>query len=202
MDLLQDLVTEVFLISIFTAVRLLCHFVSDAEDFQSQKTTALRDVLFKISHDAQSRLLFRAQTYLRNDLQNFKSSTEDLNYPARFEGVFIDFFALRDRTLNGCKALRDANTTTVAVEDVNSVDETDSALVSTNGQEEQLKHYFPTLGKTIFLLSRLNQCVHVSVFEDISQEAVDLCLQSLISSSASISSKQVRKNEASKIERC
>lgn len=50
--------------------------------------------------------------------------------------------------------------------------------------------WFPTLRKTIWVLSQLHDFVKPAIFEDIAQEAVSLCRQSLI-----VASEQVRSSK-------
>lgn len=50
--------------------------------------------------------------------------------------------------------------------------------------------WFPTLRKTIWVLSQLHDFVKPAIFEDIAQEAVSLCRQSLI-----VASEQIRSSK-------
>jgi hypothetical protein len=49
--------------------------------------------------------------------------------------------------------------------------------------ENMYKGWFPTLQKTLWILSKLYQCVNSTIFDDIAQDVVDLCLQSLLNAS-------------------
>ncbi|KAI6121799.1 Sec34-like family-domain-containing protein [Pisolithus sp. B1] len=54
-------------------------------------------------------------------------------------------------------------------------------------KEKEAGSWYPTLQKTVWVLSQLHDYVKPAIFEDIAQEAIGLCRQSLISSSSILS---------------
>ncbi|RUS30631.1 hypothetical protein BC938DRAFT_479139 [Jimgerdemannia flammicorona] len=240
------------------------HHGSGSEDGQDQGL-AFSYLIRHVLQDAQQRLIFRAQSYIRTEIQVFMPKPEDLDYPAKLRSlrrssIFSQPTSTRSisfptavRQSDGPATLtveEDGSETMVATDgdiskptswaDTTTADATTvasptlsqrplslynanvSSLTSTDPSitAEMYKGWYPTLQRTLWILSKLYRCVKVasfeepyipchafmltsypvgeraillqtSVFEDLSQEAVSLCRQSLSTASESITAKQV-----------
>ncbi|RUP45831.1 LOW QUALITY PROTEIN: Sec34-like family-domain-containing protein, partial [Jimgerdemannia flammicorona] len=247
------------------------HHGSGSEDGQDQGL-AFSYLIRHVLQDAQQRLIFRAQSYIRTEIQVFMPKPEDLDYPAKLRSLRRSSILSQPtstRSISFPTAVRqsdgpatltveeDGSETMVATDgdtskptswaDTTTADATTvasptlsqrplslynanvSSLTSTDPSitAEMYKGWYPTLQRTLWILSKLYRCVKVgwsahseasfeepyipchafmltsypvgeraillqtSVFEDLSQEAVSLCRQSLSTASESITAKQV-----------
>ena len=107
--------------------------------------------------DAQTRLVFRAQAILRDEIENFKPKAQDLDYPAKNKLAPLSSRVVTGPVTSGRK---------------NSMSETfpkDPVIVeegdSTYGFDLEVSYqgWYPTLRKAIWLLSRIYRLVNVSI---------------------------------------
>ncbi|KAF9466887.1 Sec34-like family-domain-containing protein [Collybia nuda] len=115
-------------------------------------------LLQMVLQDAQTRLFFKAQSVIQAEIRYYVPKQEDLAYP---------------------EILVDARKPTPGTE----IREKESVsqifhLPSLDKQDT----WFPTLRKTVWVLSQLHDFVKPAIFEDIAQEALDLCRQSFVTS--------------------
>ncbi|CAG8760182.1 12213_t:CDS:2, partial [Acaulospora morrowiae] len=139
----------------------------------------IRNVL----QDAQQRLVFRAQTFIQSSIQKFIPQQSDLDYPNKLK-----------------KSVRTQSTETPAFTDVKeslpsqtpaakqdgdteSIISNSSSLTITEDVGDGNPEWLPTLHRTLWILSKIYQCVNPSIFNDIAQDVVHLCLQTLLSAS-------------------
>jgi conserved oligomeric Golgi complex subunit 3 len=99
--------------------------------------------------DVQERLVFLAQTCIRDTIVNHRTSADDIDYPARLA-----------RRADGAAGDRSLSTMFAA--------------------------WFPTLEKTLMMLSKLYLTVNTAIFEGIAQEALHECTWSLVQASQRI----------------
>ncbi|KAF9227177.1 Sec34-domain-containing protein [Gyrodon lividus] len=121
---------------------------------------------FHISHllqmvlqDAQTRLFFKAQSAIQAEIRYYAPKPEDLAYPDRLVAARkpVSQFDIKEK-------------------------ESVSQLFQLSSLDKK-ETWYPTLQKTVWVLSQLHDFVKPAIFEDIAQEAVSLCRQSLVSSS-------------------
>lgn len=141
-----------------------------------------------IMEDAQARLVFRAQMYIHNDIQNYQPKPQDYEISVRSKQ--------EEETEKNKKSvvLEEAPTTaTLTIEedtsDTHSIRSARSNLLA-DGSDDTCG-WFPTLQKTLWILSKLYRCVQTGVFEDLAQEAVSLCNESLQKASETVTSLKV-----------
>ncbi|KAF4727062.1 Golgi transport complex subunit 3, partial [Perkinsus olseni] len=105
-------------------------------------------VVYRLLKDVQERLIYRAQTYIRDDIRGFEPSQEDLKYPLR---LFED-----------------------EAPSVHPESEAYGRLmkVSTTG-------WYPTLGKTLFILAEILPVLETTTFQSLAYEAVSACLETI-----------------------
>ncbi|KAI6157888.1 Sec34-like family-domain-containing protein [Pisolithus tinctorius] len=116
-------------------------------------------LLQMVLQDAQTRLFFKAQAVIQTDIRNYIPKQEDLAYPDKLIEV------RRPESQFGIKEK-----------------EVVSRLFQLPSLDKK-ETWYPTLQKTVWVLSQLHDYVKPAIFEDIAQEAIGLCRQSLMSSS-------------------
>ena len=128
--------------------------------------------------DAQTRLVFLAMTILRNDIEYFKPTPSDLDYPARNTRVKSKGPALSGRkssTTNGPHA----RGPTIVDED--GLDTTQFGAFGPNTDD-----WYPPLAKAVWLLRRIYRLVHSAVFDDLAHQVVHQTTLSLVGGAALI----------------
>ncbi|KAL4078302.1 Sec34-like family-domain-containing protein [Scleroderma yunnanense] len=115
-------------------------------------------LLQMVLQDAQTRLFFKAQAVIQADIRNYIPKPEDLAYP--------------DKLIAARKP-----TPQFDIREKGSA----SRLFQLSSLDKK-ETWYPTLQKTIWVLSQLHDYVKPPIFEDIAQEAIGLCRQSLVSS--------------------
>ncbi|KAG2366281.1 Sec34-like family-domain-containing protein [Suillus spraguei] len=133
-------------------------------DFDKQKPKGLGQLhishlLQMVLQDAQTRLFFKAQSVIQADIRYYTPKPEDLAYP--------------DKLVDARKPVSQHE-----IKEKDSVSQL-FQLPSLDKKET----WFPTLQKTVWVLSQLHDFVKPAIFEDIAHEAVSLCRQSLVTSS-------------------
>ena len=113
--------------------------------------------------DAQTRLVFRAQAILRDEIQRYKPKKEELDYPARNRQVSLSGTkSHRPAVLSGRKGSNEATTPMPKTPMV--VEEGDSPNGRWGFDTEAAFHgWYPTLRKAIWLLSRIYRLVNVRI---------------------------------------
>ncbi|PBK78097.1 Sec34-domain-containing protein [Armillaria solidipes] len=122
----------------------------------------ISQLLQMVLQDAQTRLFFKAQSVIQSDIRYYVLKPEDLTYP--------------DKLLDARKP--------VSISDIKEK-ESISQIFKTPSLDKQ-DTWFPTLQKTVWVLSQLHDFVKPAIFEDIAQEALSLCRQSLVSASEAL----------------
>ncbi|CAO0796441.1 unnamed protein product [Mucor circinelloides] len=148
-----------------------------------------------VLEDAQGRLVFRAQMFIHNDIQNYQPKPQD------FENIRQQRDQQHEDPDNKQKTsvVLDANMATTAAtlaiseeenSDTHSIRSARSNLLAEGNDEST--GWFPTLQKTLWVLSKLYRCVQNGVFEDLAQEAVSLCNESLLKAGESVTTLKSR----------
>ncbi|KAL4979205.1 Sec34-like family-domain-containing protein [Aspergillus desertorum] len=139
--------------------------------------------------DAQTRLVFRAQAFLRDEIERFKPRPEDLDYPVRNERLSI---LVTEKQISGRKMSR-VNAYINPPKPAKSTQEAaDAPEIDSNWDYESQNapaDWYPTLQKAVWLLSRIYRLVNSTVFDDLAHQIVHQTTASLHLASASISSK-------------
>ncbi|KAJ3035937.1 Golgi transport complex subunit 3 [Rhizophlyctis rosea] len=173
--------------------------LDDEDEENRDESSPVMFVAQKILEDAQQRLVFRAQAYISGEIEGFRPREEELNVLARGRGLpqptAIQTHLSVAPVLAASNGMEPA-TLQVEEEDEAALDdeidaETPSAialgkLVYGGGE------WYPTVQRTLYILGKLYRCVPNPIFEDLAQEAVDLCRQSLVGASDIIAGKQTK----------
>ena len=112
--------------------------------------------------EAQTRLVFRAQSILRDDIERYKPKKEELDYPARNRQVSLSGTKSKGAGANHARKGSAAEPTTPMPKTPMVVEEGDSP----NGRwgfdtQAVFQGWYPTLRKAIWLLSRIYRLVNV-----------------------------------------
>ena len=111
--------------------------------------------------DAQTRLVFRTQAILRDDIENYKPKPEELDYPTRNKQVLLAGTKTNGPVTSGH---RDSNVGAISSlpKDPEIVDQANSSGARYGFDiEPTFQGWYPTLRKAIWLLSRIYRLVNV-----------------------------------------
>jgi hypothetical protein len=122
---------------------------------------AVGHVVRRIVEDVQERLSYRAHVSIRDEIERFQPSRADIDYPTRL----------------GMPAAPAAAGAAAATADANG---------EGKGRYNPYASCFPTLERTLMLLSKTYPCLERSVFQYLAQESVSACVHSLVEASAEI----------------
>ncbi|KAG8529186.1 uncharacterized protein KY384_005821 [Bacidia gigantensis] len=138
--------------------------------------------------DAQTRLVFRTQSILRDEIERYKPKKEELDYPTRNRQVSLSGTKSQKTPTSGRKASNPEPSTPMPKTPM-IVEEGDSPTGRWNfDTEAAFQGWYPTLRKAIWLLSRIYRLVNSTVFDDLAHTIVFTTVHSLLSASQSISS--------------
>ncbi|EIW83115.1 Sec34-domain-containing protein [Coniophora puteana RWD-64-598 SS2] len=131
-------------------------------DFEPRKPPGLQKLhisrlLQMVLQDAQTRLFFKAQSVIQAEIRHYVPKPEDLAYPDK-----------------------------LVAQPPRSQQKGESRQLFQLPSFDKQETWFPTLQKCVWVLSQLHDFVKPAIFEDIAQEAVSLCRQSLVSASNSM----------------
>jgi len=113
-----------------------------------------------VLQDAQTRLFFKAQSIIEGEIRRYVPKPEDLAYPEKLVAA-----AQNPPSAGGLRYPEKGNVSQIF--QVKSLDKQET--------------WYPTLQKTLWVLSQLHDFVKPAIFEDIAQEAINICRQSLVS---------------------
>ncbi|KAK6349860.1 Golgi transport complex subunit 3 [Orbilia brochopaga] len=112
-------------------------------------------------HDAQGRIIFRAQNVIRDDIENFNPKPEDLDYPERNKIIHVPVKSPQ---------------TSKPIDPVSPLEGENPSQFDTDAV---FQGWYPSLRKSIWLLSRIYRLVNSTVFDDLAHQVVHVCIGSL-----------------------
>ena len=114
--------------------------------------------------DAQTRLVFRTQAILRDEIENYKPKPEDLNLPSNGRKISVASVKKNGPVTSGRKGSVVVEPLPVRPKDPVIVDNDDDFTNGVYGFdiESAYQGWYPTLRKAIWLLSRIYRLVNVS----------------------------------------
>ncbi|TDL25953.1 Sec34-domain-containing protein [Rickenella mellea] len=122
-------------------------------------------LLQTVLQDAQTRLFFKAQHVIQSEIRYYVPKAEDLDYPNKLAGA--------QQPSNGF--ITKEKEMTSSFFNLPSIEKRDT--------------WYPTLRNTVWVLTQLHDFVPSSIFDEIAQEATNLCRASLVSASDMLASK-------------
>lgn len=143
--------------------------------------------------DAQTRLVFRTLAVLHEQIENYKPTSEDVDYPRRVSAAPT---SANRAPLSGRRKVK--YPTTPLPKDPEIVDEDsegeDSGFSWTPSslRNTALQNSYPTLPRAVRLLSRIYHLVNSSVFDDLAHQIVHQTTISLHTAAALITQKSTR----------
>ncbi|EIN11167.1 Sec34-domain-containing protein [Punctularia strigosozonata HHB-11173 SS5] len=132
-------------------------------DHRGLRQLQIGHLLEMVLQDAQTRLFFKAQAVIQSDIRYYVPIAEDLAYP--------------DKLVGQCTGTLDARKPppSNAIREKESVSE----LFHLPSMERR-STWYPTLERTVWVLSQLHDFVKPEIFNDMAHEAISVCLQSLV----------------------
>ncbi|KAL8644031.1 MAG: hypothetical protein Q9210_007455, partial [Variospora velana] len=168
---------------------LQTRYMHDQEDDEPMDANELDfSVLIQPAlEDAQTRLVFRTQAILRDEIERYKPKPDVLDYPANNRKVSLSGTKGQRPATSGRKGSIAEPTTPMPKAPI-IVEGGDSP----DGQwgfdtQAALQGWYPTLRKAIWLLSRIYRLVNSTVFDDLAHQIVHQTTLSLHHASALIS---------------
>ena len=135
----------------------------DAEPFETNQLD-FSALIHAALEDAQTRLVFRTQAVLRDEIERYKPKKEELDYPARNRRVSLSGTKSNKAPTSGRKNSI-AEPATPMPKTPMIVEEGDSPTCRWNfDTEAAFEGWYPTLRKAIWLLSRIYRLVNVRSF--------------------------------------
>ena len=153
---------------------------------------SFKDTIQQLLQDVQERLIFRTHIYIRTDISDYRPHPGDLSYPEKLQmmesiqdTIMADEKEKRART-NSVSS--NASMTSLEVASINRSTSPYSSPVDLHGM------WYPTVRRTLVCLSRLYRCLELEIFQGLSQEVLDACIDSLETASLQIADKKGARN--------
>ncbi|KAI9738318.1 MAG: Golgi transport complex subunit 3 [Cirrosporium novae-zelandiae] len=181
------IIHEIQLLKLCELCTLLQTRYMDEEDEEEQANDDQLDfssLIHPALEDAQTRLVFRTQAILRDEIEYYKPKPEDIDYPARIRKVPLSGKKDGSRVANGSGIQK---TSTLVEREGDLADEKDFSFDF--GTEAAFEGWYPTLRKAIWLLSRIYRLVNSTVFDDLAHRIVHQTTLSLHQASTQIATK-------------
>ena len=153
---------------------------------------SFKDTMQQLLQDVQERLIFRTHIYIRTDIAEYKPHPGDLSYPEKLqmmESIQDTIMAdEKDKRARTNSVSSNASMTSLEVANINRSTSPYSSPVDLHGM------WYPTVRRTLVCLSRLYRCLELEIFQGLSQEVLDACIDSLESASSQIADKKGARN--------
>eukprot|EP00112_Aurelia_sp_Birch-Aquarium-sp1_P012947 Seg2728.2 transcript_id=Seg2728.2/GoldUCD/mRNA.D3Y31 product="Conserved oligomeric Golgi complex subunit 3" protein_id=Seg2728.2/GoldUCD/D3Y31 len=132
---------------------------------KADQLSAFEVIISQLLEDVQERLVYKAQTYIRNDIESYKPAAGDLAYPDK---LMVEASSVMENNEEG----------------------KETKPYSTVAMVDQQAMWYPTVRRTLVCLSKLYNCIAKTTFEGIAQEALSICIGTLKSASKSITERK------------
>lgn len=171
----------------------LIFLLSSSNENNGQNSGCASFVFEAILHDAQSRLSFRAQDIIYSDIRQFKPREKELMVLARGPGLPIPNVV---NSVLGVEEVLDSEIsrrTSVAVPlnlEAAIENRSESLVLGFENSAVGGGEWYPTLQKTISLLTKLYGCLPAPSFDDLAQDAVESCRISIMTASQMLKAQQ------------
>uniref|UniRef100_A0A1B0CS08 Conserved oligomeric Golgi complex subunit 3 C-terminal domain-containing protein n=1 Tax=Lutzomyia longipalpis TaxID=7200 RepID=A0A1B0CS08_LUTLO len=149
---------------------------------------------FVLAIKSKDRLVVRARHYIQSDILNYKPSAGDLAYPDKLEMMESIALSLQEPPPFLQRADSRASMFSMTSQEVDSINSTaESQMRSRTGNSPADLHgmWYPTVRRTLVCLSRLYRCVDRPIFQNLSQEALTYCIQSVSAAAALIQQRKL-----------
>lgn len=148
------------------------YFGEDEESPPNLNDLDFPSLLQPVLEDAQSQLVFRAQSIIVKDIEKYKATASDLAWPKATSP---------ETPTSGTASIRRGSR-----QNTNNSTSWPSRAVTKITSSSTSNTVYPTLPKAISLLSSIYRLIHSSVFDDLAHEIVHQTTLSLVQASAQI----------------
>lgn len=133
----------------------------------SSSSTSLdfSSLIQSVMEDAQTRLVFVAMSVMRNEIELYKPRPEDLQYPSKGRQRSVsgggDGRGGKTPVLSGRKKPVKGSNVDSSSQGSNGVNEIDTQDWGFDASDSAREHWYPTLAKAVWLLSRIYRLINV-----------------------------------------
>ena len=153
---------------------------------------SFKDTMQQLLQDVQERLIFRTHIYIRTDIAEYRPHPGDLSYPEKLqmmESIQDTIMAdEKDKRARTNSVSSNASMASLEVASINRATSPYSSPVDLHGM------WYPTVRRTLVCLSRLYRCLELEIFQGLSQEVLDACIDSLEIACEQITEKKGARN--------
>uniref|UniRef100_A0A6B2KYD7 Conserved oligomeric Golgi complex subunit 3 n=1 Tax=Arcella intermedia TaxID=1963864 RepID=A0A6B2KYD7_9EUKA len=133
---------------------------------KGSSVAAFAPIITRIMEDIQERLIFRTSLLIRDEIEGFKPTKEDLDYPQKIINA-------KTQAANNENIL------------IGYMENTETHIA-----DHRYLSWYPTLEKTLACLSKLYLTIDNDAFDGIAQDVIKVCTQSFISAQTLIQASQ------------
>jgi hypothetical protein len=148
------------------------------------------EVVRQLLQDVEERLVFRTNIFFQHDLLSYSPSPGDLAYPEKLEqmeNITLDLQEVRTDSRSSVASLESQE-----VANINSSNPMSQFRSYTGNSPADLHGmWYPTVKRTLVILSRLYFCLDRETFQGLAQEALLICIQTVEQAANLISSKKI-----------
>ncbi|XP_052216084.1 conserved oligomeric Golgi complex subunit 3-like isoform X2 [Dreissena polymorpha] len=187
-----------------------------------QELRAFEHVIRQLLMDVQERLVYRTYIYIRSDILQYAAAQGDLAYPEKLEMMESIAESIKKSQSRGGHSRTPSNASSTSAEvarltgaegegettplDVVPLQEDPSngwqdvtAGAGTNlttsmpmSPADLHGMWYPTVRRTLVTLSKLYRCIDKTTFQGLSQEALQMCIQSLLNAKEGITKRKTQ----------
>ncbi|UYV62274.1 COG3 [Cordylochernes scorpioides] len=177
----------------------------------TKELVAFDKVTRQLLQDVQEKLVYRAYEYIRSDIMGYTPAPGDLAYPEKLEMMesiaqsMVQEQRSRSSSISSLTSIPalelhsqfSAENSNPAILNVTPASQASSVVSESirprrisNSPADMHGMWYPTVRRTLVCLSKLYRCLDKVIFQGICQEALDLCIESLVQASNAISSRK------------
>uniref|UniRef100_T1J4T0 Conserved oligomeric Golgi complex subunit 3 n=1 Tax=Strigamia maritima TaxID=126957 RepID=T1J4T0_STRMM len=158
---------------------------------------AFEAVVTQMLQDVQERLVYRTHIYIQSDILNYNPSPGDLVYPEKLEmmesiaeGLMQQSSLSRSESRSSIASF--GSLTSQEVAGINSAGDHGSEVSLARSRTGPISPadlhgmWYPTVRRTLVCLSKLYRCIDKAIFQGLSQDALSMCIQSLVVAGSTI----------------
>nr|XP_039250250.1 conserved oligomeric Golgi complex subunit 3-like isoform X2 [Styela clava] len=204
-DMLRPLIIHVYHLETLAELCtiLKTEMIDDHVQNNPEQLQAFEYVVKQMLEDVQERLVFRANIHIRDDILGYKPAPGDLAYPEKLQMMEDIAKSLKEAA---SKQASERSFIEIKLDDEQEQAES-SKLLNTSSEAQNMENsirsglqqnqqqrfqtspadmhgmWFPTVRRVLVCLSKLYRCIDKTIFQGLSQEALQACVQSLVRAS-------------------